>query len=653
MSELGYKISELDVIPLTGKDCDYPGRIAIENTHFMGYAHTVFGTRYNTHNYQIPLSALRKDFMGFIGLEGLNAKWTIPTKIWSGKWKDNNVNTSYVKLWKPSEANLPYYNEEKFSDLNNSYYIIQDLPFPFEEGSNTNRGTNENGKNLGEKDAVINDEFNIVTSINLPIAEADPAPDSHKIPTKSYVDERLAAKRIVEVGTEFWVRDYECTYIIREADIKTASAIKIHYPTAFAERLLHNRIEFNVLVEGHFNGNKWESAVPEKDIPWELYEEDILLNNKLIWLGNADNALVNDVIGDSGYYQNARYLKFRLETVTNENKLVEGETLYSEGRAYPTKKIIPDYCIYLTCENLLYKAGETDISISSSNSKLSVSGNSRIGYTLTNNVKSGKNIEVTSSGTVNSTLKGGANIEITSDGTINSTFKGGTNIEITGDGTINSTLKGGTNINIDDEGKINSSFTAGNNIEISDTGVISAIIPTVDIPDATNITSSNKSITITKGDASTWDLKVNHSGDDYIKLTESTDGTKYSFNINKLYNIRETVTSNSTLVIHELDNKIYYSTTNNLALKLSFANSTSATNAKKFTLIYNPTTDSNITISNSGGSKNITTKWAMKENDPFISPVFIGGRTYSITFTYISTSTTAGLLFGTIDWFAY
>lgn len=634
MSELGYKISELDVIPLTGKDCDYPGRIAIENTHFMGYARTVFGTRYNTHNYQIPLSALRKDFTGFIGLEGLNAKWTIPTKIWSGKWKDNNVNTSYVKLWKPSEANLPYYNKEKFSDLNSSYYIIQDLPFPFEEGSNTNRGTNENGKNLGEKDAVTNNEFNIVTSINLPIAEADPAPDSHKIPTKSYVDERLAAKRIVEVGAEFWVRDYECTYIIREADIKTASAVKIHYPTAFTKRLLHNRIEFNVLVEGHFNGNNWESVVPEKDIPWELYEGDTLLNNKLIWLGNADNSLVSDVIGDSGYYQNARYLKFRLETVTNENKLVEGETLYSEGRAYPTKKIIPDYCIYLTCENLLYKAGETDISIRPGNAKLSVSGNSRIGYTLTNNVKSGTNIKVTA------------------DGTVNSTLKGGTNIEITSGGAINSTLKGGANINIDNEGRINSSFTAGNNIEISDTGVISAVIPAVDIPDATNIKSSNKSITVTGGGASPWDLKVNHSGDDYIKLTES-DGTKYSFNINKLYNIRETVTSNSTLEIHELDNKIYYSTTNNLTLKLSFANSTSAINAKKFTLIYNPTSNSNITISNSGGSKNITTKWAMKENNPTISPVFIGGRTYSITFTYISTSTTAGLLFGAIDWFAY
>ena len=637
MSELGYKISELDVIPLTGKDCDYPGRIAIENTHFMGYARTVFGTRYNTHNYQIPLSALRKDFTGYIGLEGLNAKWTIPTKIWSGKWKDNNVNTSYVKLWKPSEANLPYYNKEKFSDLNNSYYIIQDLPFPFEEGSNTNRGTNENGKNLGEKDAVTNDEFNIVTSINLPIAEADPAPDSHKIPTKSYVDERLAAKRIVEVGAEFWVRDYECTYIIREVDIKKASAVKIHYPAAFTKRLLHNRIEFNVLVEGHFNGNKWESAVPEKDIPWELYEEDTLLNNKLIWLGNADSSLVSDVIGDNGYYQNARYLKFRLETVTNENKLVEGETLYNEGRAYPTKKIIPDYCIYLTCENLLYKAGETDIGIESGNNKLTVSGNSRVGYTLTNNIKSGKNIEVTSSGTVNSTLKGGTNIEITSSGT------------------VNSTLKGGTNINIDNEGRINSSFTAGNNIEISNTGVISAVIPAVDIPDATNITSSNKSITVTGGGTSPWNLKVNHSSDDYIKLTETNNdatGTKYSFNINKLYDIRETVTNNSTLVIHELGNKIYYSTTNNLALKLSFANSTSATNAKKFTLIYNPTSNSNITISNSGGSKSITTKWAMKE-DYSTSPVFIGGRTYSITFTYISTSSTAGLLFGAIDWFTY
>lgn len=85
---------------------------------------------------------------------------------------------------------------------------------------------------------------------------------------------------------------------------------------------------------------------------------------------------------------------------------------------------------------------------------------------------------------------------------------------------------------------------------------------------------------------------------------------------------------------------------------MSLTNSTKATNAKKFTLIYSPSSDSTITINKASGSKTLTTKWAMK-NSPGTSPTFIAGRTYSITFTYVSTSTTAATIYGAIDWFSY
>ena len=535
MSELGYKISELDVIPLTGKDCDFPGRIAIDNTYFMGYAQTVFGTRYNTHNYQIPLSALRKDFVGYIGIETLNSKWATPSKIWTGKWEDTNVNTSYIKVWKHEEYNHPYYNKNKFSDLDNSYYIIQDLPFPFEEGSNSNR-------NKGEKPATVTPN-NINNSINVPILASDPYPNSHKIPTKSYIDERLASKRLVEVSPDFWVRDYDCVYVIRAEDITKSNKIKIHYPEKFAERILHNQIKFTILVEGVESGNKWLSAVSNKTIPWEIYDGDTLLSGKLTWLNGA--ALeIEKVIGKDSYYGDARYLKFNLETVTNRNDIVQSAPITIDGRDIPTEKVVPDYCIYITCENLLYDLAETNIRITSADSnKLSVSGNSSDGFVLTNNVhvkhpdNNNKQVTVTKNGgtyTVAGNLKPGNGITI--DGNIISLNTSVLPEQVTysqGEGII---INNNT-ISLDKTAI--PSYKEGSNITISDDYTISAIIPPV--PE-TSINGDGKYISVNNGTRT-------------ISFIES-----------KLYDTIQSINSGTTLTIHELDNKIYYSTIARMSL---------------------------------------------------------------------------------------
>lgn len=641
MSELGYKISELDVIPLTGKDCDFPGRIAIDNTYFMGYAHTVFGTRYNTHNYRIPLSALRKDFVGYIGIETLNSKWTTPSKIWTGKWEDTNVNTSYIKVWKYEEYNHPYYNKDKFSDLDNSYYIIQDLPFPFEEGSNSNR-------DKGEKPATVTSN-NINNSINVPILANDPYPNSYKIPTKSYIDERLASKRLIEVGTDFWVRDYDCVYVIRAEDITKSNKIKIHYPEKFAERILHNQIKFTILFEGVKSGNNWISAVSNKTISWEIYDGDTLLSDKLTWLNGA--ALeIEKVIGKDSYYGDARYLKFNLETVTNKNDIVQSTPVTIDGRDIPTEKVVPDYCIYITCENLLYDLAETNIRITSAdNNKLSVSGNSSDGFILTNKVHVKHNPDINSqvivsqnggTYTVVGNLIEGNGITIT-DNIISldtsalpeqETYSQGEGIIINNniislDKTAIPTYKEGSNITIGDDYTISATvptYKEGSNITISDDYTISATIPPV--PE-TSIYGDEK----------------------YISVNSART---ISFIESKLYDVTQNINSSTPLTIHELDNKIYYSTTNNLNLKLSFSDSTASNNAKRFTLIYSPTNDSSISVSNTNyGNKIITTKWAMREN-PSTSPTFLAGKTYSITFTYISTSATSALLIGAVDWFA-
>lgn len=631
MSELGYKISDLDVIPLTGKDCSWPGKIAIENTHFLGYAHTVFGTRYNKHNYRIPLSALRNDFTGYIGVETLNTKFTDSIKLWSGKWEDTFANKSYVKEWEPSENNTLYYNPDKFNDLDNSYFIIQDLPYPFEEG-------NTNNRDKGEKEAVIDEASGVITSVNLPIKATDPAPASHKIPTKGYIDTRLGSKRIVEVGTDFWVRDYDCTYVIRESDIKNASAIKIHYSPDFAERLLHNRIEFNVFIEGKQSGSEYISAASGKTITWMLYEGDTLLSNKLIWLGSPVNTAINEVIGNDEYYRNARYLKFRVETVTNHNTLVDGETITIDNNTIATKKAVADYTIYISCENLLYKGSNLGITIGSSDKSIRVTGSALGGYDIKGApVVAGDNVSVTK-------LTNGNLISYKVSATIPDTTKiksSDSSIAISGptDGewdlkapalkASNNTITVTNPTTGDYSYKIKANiptYVAGDNISI-DGYTISA-----NIPSAPTITNTNSYIAVSKN--------------------TSTNTVSIGFVPSTLYLIKENITSSSTLTIHELQNKIYYSTTNNLNLKLSLTNSTASNNAKKFTLIYSPSSDSTITINKTSGSKTLTTKWVMKDL-PGTSPTFIAGRTYSITFTYVSTSTTAATIYGAIDWFSY
>lgn len=355
MLEAGYKISDLNSIPLTGKECAWPGRIAIDNTHFLSYAQTVYGTRYNKQNYKVPLSALRNDIKGYIGVESVNAPWAGSIRFWAGLWEDDaRPNKSYIKEWGESDKLHPHYNPDKFSDTNieNSYFIIDDQPFPFELENHNNR------VDRGEKEGKIDKATGTHLSINVPLKAADPRPDSKKIVTKQYVDERLASKRLIEVGADFWVRDYDCVYVIRPDEIKNASSIKIRYPEEFAKRAQHNRLEFTVLVEGVKKGNEWISAAPNKNIPWRIYnaDSDTPLTTSPLWLSNNSDEISATIIGDNNLYKNAQYLLIRFQTVTHEIKdsvIKDAESIDNES--FDKLIVTPEFSVYMMCENILYK----------------------------------------------------------------------------------------------------------------------------------------------------------------------------------------------------------------------------------------------------------------------------------------------------------
>lgn len=360
MLESGYKISDLNTIPFTGIEGSQKNKIALDETYMLGYANSVYGIKYNRNNYKIPLSAIREDVKGYIGIESMVAPWSEQMKLWHGVWYDNaSKNRSYVYEWDESEKNHPHYMPNKFLDLENSYYIIRNAPFPYESEDKNNR-------NKGELTPLLNAEGENYISTNKILSPADPYPDSNKLVLKSYVDERLASKRLIDVKTEFWVRDYDCSYVIRAKELKEATKklalndkliIKVHYPLDFENRVKNNNLSFSLLVEGveTESGSGIFKPAISNPVIWEFYDSN---DNKLniCWLNKTDeNEIIIPNLHEERLYDNARYIIFNFQTVTDtvENidkyEIIDGENV--KVKEY-TKAI---YSVYASCENMLYR----------------------------------------------------------------------------------------------------------------------------------------------------------------------------------------------------------------------------------------------------------------------------------------------------------
>lgn len=361
MLETGYKISDLDIIPFSDTSGTYKNKISLDETYMLGYAHTIYGIKYNRNNYRIPLSAIRNDIKGYIGIESLVAPWSEQLKLWHGVWNDTALkNRSYVYQWIEEDANHPHYMPEKFSDLENSYYIIRNAPFPYETEDCNNRGER------GEITPELNTEGENIITTNKKIEAADPYPDSNKLVLKSYVDERLAAKRLIDVTTDFWVRDYDCTYVIRAAELQKAVStltedetltIKIHYPSSFEERIKHNNLEFKLLIEGIETENGSGTYMPaiKNLIDWELFDA---FGNKLTicWLNKTHkDEIIIPNIHEERLYDNARYISFNFKTVTDVIENFDKIEIVDGKEAKTGEYTKAKYSVYAACENMLYR----------------------------------------------------------------------------------------------------------------------------------------------------------------------------------------------------------------------------------------------------------------------------------------------------------
>jgi len=603
--ESGFKISDLNNIPVTGSLCKFKNKIALDNTFILSYSHTIYGTNYNTNNYKIPLNDFRNDIKGYIGVESLVAPWSEQLKLWHGNWNNAaSFNKSYTHVWNQSQIQHEHYSPEKFNDLENSYFIIKDAPFPFESGELHNRVN-------GEKQAIIlNDCVNpVVGSINVPIAEGDPYPESNKIITKSYIDERLASKRIIEVLPEFSVRDYDCTYIIRSEDLIQAQqelgeeqlTIKITYPDKFNERALHNKLAFTLMLEGIKNEDKnvWVPALT-KDVNW------ILVDNsgkelKHIWLNDGENQAPSVV--DEYLYGNAQYLIFRFESITNEiNSIPLIETIDGID-ILKTYKITADFDIFILCENLLYRK----------------SGIERV------NGIPGTSLDVISSSININTRGEGSRIILEIEREHNIDIQGDDYIKVhTEDDTVQLSF---------DASKLPSS-------------------PGGTTPVSVNISSSDDYIVV-EGENNNFSLGFNSeliptisSNDNFISVfepSEQNNSWKIGFNTEELNlkNYIKQFPSDGEIDIETAYNTIFYAS-NITTLNLNI-DANNPTETISFGLLYKAIEDGQI------GAKNIF--WAMSPGGE--SPLLKANRLYYITFTYFPAieGFMESQLIGRINWF--
>ena len=353
MLDTGYRISDLNNIPVLKEECGLKGKIALENTYFLGYAHSVYGINYNKQNYKIPLNSLREDIKGYIGISSINGNWSRQLKLWHGEWENKlQYNKSYVWVWPKSYEKHEHYNPTKFDNLEDSYFIINDAPYPYETGDLNNR-------DKGELPAKTLSDGTVI-SINMPLMAEDKYPSSNKLVTKDYIDKRLSSQRLIEVDTKFTVRDYSCTYIIRANTLQKAEAeaiendkkilIEISCPESFKKLAAHNKIQFTVLLEGVQSGSDWIPAV-ETEIEWQVkFTDDSTAT--LSWISDKPAS------GGNGHYQYgaARYIAINFTSITNEieyaamEEIIEGEAIRSNY------EILPDVTFNAICENAIYKA---------------------------------------------------------------------------------------------------------------------------------------------------------------------------------------------------------------------------------------------------------------------------------------------------------
>ena len=178
----------------------------LEHEHYlMSYAATNYGISEIRKNYQIPMTTLRKDMLGYIGLQNIKPSWRNYIMFWEGDWNNEEDKTqSYVYKWEDNQfGNVDYiYNKHGLITTDdeiqhNRVFILRTAPWPLEAKHDVNCLCGPNGSCIAG------------TSYG-----SDPNKNTTKLVTKNYIDDRFNGIRKVKIsGTELKIRPYSCRYI--------------------------------------------------------------------------------------------------------------------------------------------------------------------------------------------------------------------------------------------------------------------------------------------------------------------------------------------------------------------------------------------------------------------------------------------------------
>lgn len=250
LKQTGVRISQYPQGPIN--TTSFVNRLEL-NHSFITWAPAYFGMSTINKNFQISIDALRKDFIGQIGLQNSKPSYRNYVKIWYGDWYNPDRVKSYIYQWEDKWQNHEDYIYNKHGkieqyDVKNKIdriFILNDAPIPLES------------------------TYTPVNPIDTTNYGIDPNVKTAKIVTKKYIDDRHNGIRKIEKGqvqytnsvpngSELKIRPYTCFYQydnlpIKDTDgtftINICDTQVLQDNRKIVDVLKHNRLRFYIRLK--------------------------------------------------------------------------------------------------------------------------------------------------------------------------------------------------------------------------------------------------------------------------------------------------------------------------------------------------------------------------------------------------------------------
>ena len=205
IKQTGVKISQY-------KTAEIKNSKLVLDHYLISYAPAYFGTSTINKNFKVPVSLLREDITGYIGVYNTKSSWKDTINLWSGEWDSSNPINSYVYVWSESDKYKDGYikNKHTFEDNIDKVFIIDNAPLPQTAEANI-----------------------------------DPNPSTKKIVTKSYIDDRFNGMPKVKcTSSTLEMRSYPCLY---EFEMDSVTNIDI-VDTLVKDTITNKCVEFMLRI---------------------------------------------------------------------------------------------------------------------------------------------------------------------------------------------------------------------------------------------------------------------------------------------------------------------------------------------------------------------------------------------------------------------